>query len=72
MGEFHSVEEKLVWEYLTAVQADTYKYTSAGLYSKPYHFIDAQDDPPSSCNVDYNRDCGSGGCVVAAIQNYVW
>ena len=30
---------------LTMCQADTYKYTSAGLFSKPYHFIDAQDKP---------------------------
>ncbi|OCK80816.1 S1/P1 nuclease [Lepidopterella palustris CBS 459.81] len=53
-----------------ATWADTYRYTSEGSFSAPYHFIDAEDDPPSSCNVDYNRDCGSGGCVVSAIQNY--
>jgi hypothetical protein len=52
-------------------KADSYKYTSAGLYSKPSHFIDANDDPPSSCNVNYDGDCGSGGCVVAAIANYI-
>jgi len=56
---------------LTKYQADTYRYTSAGLYSQPYHFIDANDDPPSSCGVEYNRDCGSKGCVVSAIKNYV-
>jgi len=50
--------------------ADSYKYTTPGEYSKPYHFIDALDSPPTSCNVDYDRDCGSTGCVVAAIQNY--
>jgi hypothetical protein len=60
-----------VYIHLTVFQADTYKYTSAGSFSKPYHFIDAQDNPPSSCNVDYSRDCGSTGCVVAAIKNYV-
>jgi len=54
-----------------ATWADSYRYTSAGSYSKPYHFIDAEDDPPTSCNVDYQRDCGSGGCIVSAITNYV-
>jgi hypothetical protein len=56
---------------LTYYQADTYRYTTAGLYSKPYHFIDANDSPPSSCSVEYSRDCGSQGCVVSAIKNYV-
>lgn len=32
---------------------------------------DAEDSPPSSCSVDLNRDCGTGGCVVSAIANYV-
>lgn len=50
--------------------ADDYRLTSAGSWSAPLHFIDAQDNPPSSCNVDYNRDCGSSGCSVSAIANY--
>jgi hypothetical protein len=54
-----------------ATWADSYRYTSAGSYSAPYHFIDAEDNPPTSCNVNYERDCGSGGCVVSAITNYV-
>ena len=33
-------------------------------------FIDAEDNPPSSCSVVDSRDCGSGGCVVSAIANY--
>ncbi|KAI1327498.1 nuclease S1 precursor [Xylariaceae sp. FL0255] len=53
-----------------AAWADDYRYTDAGAFSEPYHFIDAMDSPPSSCSVDYDRDCGSGGCVVSAIQNY--
>ncbi|KAF7597172.1 hypothetical protein BBP40_009511 [Aspergillus hancockii] len=53
-----------------ATWADTYKYTEAGEYSKPYHYIDAQDDPPHSCGVDYERDCGSVGCSISAMQNY--
>ncbi|KAL9082786.1 MAG: hypothetical protein Q9165_008780 [Trypethelium subeluteriae] len=58
--------------YLAAVAtwADTYRYTSAGAFSAPFHFIDAEDNPPSSCNVDYDRDCGDDGCSVSAIQNY--
>lgn len=53
-----------------ATWADTYRYTAEGSFSAPYHFIDAEDNPPTSCNVDYNRDCGADGCVVSAIQNY--
>ncbi|KNG88531.1 nuclease S1 [Aspergillus nomiae NRRL 13137] len=53
-----------------ATWADSYKYTAAGAFSKPYHFIDAQDNPPKSCGVDYDRDCGSAGCSISAIQNY--
>ena len=51
--------------------ADDYRYTTAGKFSAPYHFIDAEDNPPSACSVDLNRDCGTGGCVVSAIANYV-
>ncbi|KAF2490279.1 nuclease PA3 [Lophium mytilinum] len=58
--------------YLASVAtwADTYRYTAAGKFSAPYHFIDAEDNPPTSCGVDYTRDCGESGCVVSAIQNY--
>ncbi|KAI9853200.1 MAG: hypothetical protein M1838_000056 [Thelocarpon superellum] len=58
--------------YLASVApwADTFRYTKAGRFSAPYHFIDAKDDPPHSCGVDFERDCGKGGCVVQAIQNY--
>lgn len=53
-----------------ATWADSYRYTTAGSFSAPFHYIDAQDSPPDSCGVDYDRDCGTTGCVVAAIQNY--
>ena len=33
-------------------------------------YIDAEDNPPSSCSVGLNRDCKSGGCIVSAIANY--
>lgn len=53
-----------------ATWADSYRYTDEGAFSAPYHFIDALDDPPKSCNVDYERDCTSGGCIVSALANY--
>lgn len=53
-----------------ATWADDYRYTAEGSFSEPYHFIDAEDSPPSSCSVDYDRDCGSKGCSVSAIANY--
>lgn len=50
--------------------ADTFRYTAAGRFSAPFHYIDAEDSPPSACSVDLNRDCGTGGCIVTAITNY--
>ncbi|KAK7019964.1 S1/P1 nuclease [Favolaschia claudopus] len=50
--------------------ADTYRKTAEGTWSGPLHYIDAEDSPPASCNVDYARDCGVEGCVVSAIANY--
>lgn len=50
--------------------ADDYRETTAGSWSSSLHFIDAEDDPPTSCNVDYDRDCGSTGCSVSAVVNY--
>ncbi|KAG4439213.1 hypothetical protein IFR05_005304 [Cadophora sp. M221] len=59
-------------DYLASVAtwADSYRYTTAGKFSAPFHYIDALDNPPSTCGVDYSRDCGTGGCVVSAINNY--
>lgn len=54
-----------------ATWADSYRYTSAGHWSSPLHYIDANDDPPNSCSVDYSRDCGSKGCSVSGVQNFV-
>ncbi|KAL6898640.1 S1/P1 nuclease domain-containing protein [Trichoderma evansii] len=50
--------------------ADDYRSTTAGKWSAPFHFIDAEDNPPTSCNVDYDRDCGSAGCSISALANY--
>ncbi|KAF3133237.1 hypothetical protein TWF569_010681 [Orbilia oligospora] len=40
-----------------AVWADRYAHIPLGRYSKTWHYIDAQDDPPRVCEVNYNRDC---------------
>ncbi|KAI0177480.1 S1/P1 nuclease [Pestalotiopsis sp. NC0098] len=58
-------------DYLASVAswADSYRYTTAGSFSSGYHYIDAQDNPPSSCGVNLDRDCADG-CVVSAISNY--
>ncbi|KAK5011502.1 hypothetical protein LTR39_004506, partial [Cryomyces antarcticus] len=50
--------------------ADSYRSTAEGAFSAPFHYIDAEDNPPAACNVNYTRDCGAAGCVVSAIANY--
>jgi hypothetical protein len=59
--------------YLASVAAwaDSYKYTTAGEFSKEFHYIDANDNPPTTCDVEFERDCGEDNCVVTAIMNYV-
>ena len=59
-------------DYLASVAswADSYRSTTAGAFSAPFHYIDALDSPPSSCSVSFSRDCGSTGCIVGAISNY--
>jgi hypothetical protein len=53
-----------------ATWADSYRSQPGGAFSAPYHYIDALDSPPTSCNVDYERDCPEEGCIVSAIANY--
>jgi len=50
--------------------ADDYRATTAGAWSAPLHFIDAEDNPPTTCDVNYERDCGATGCNVSALANY--
>ncbi|KAJ3260142.1 hypothetical protein HK103_001218 [Boothiomyces macroporosus] len=50
--------------------ADTFKFTSAGAFSKPLHFVDIQDSPPTSCGFDEVRDCTNAACINTAIQTY--
>ncbi|KAF9890408.1 hypothetical protein FE257_006076 [Aspergillus nanangensis] len=49
-----------------AVWADTVK--RALPYSRPWHYIDAVDNPPESCGLDYQRDCNEG-CIISALEN---
>ncbi|KAH8596107.1 phospholipase C/P1 nuclease domain-containing protein [Bisporella sp. PMI_857] len=53
-----------------ATWADSFRYTQAGRFSAPLHFIDANDSPPEKCSVQYVRDCGEKGCIVGAVANY--
>ena len=59
-------------DYLAGVAtwADSIRYTKWGSFTKNFHFIDAKDDPPNWCGVDYDRDCKASGCVVSALANY--
>lgn len=31
--------------------------------------LDANDEPPKSCSVAYDRDCSEHGCIVSALEN---
>lgn len=53
-----------------ATWADSYRYTDEGEFTAPLHYIDAEDDPPNQCGVDFERDCSEEGCIVSAIANY--
>ncbi|QPH18810.1 hypothetical protein C2857_003910 [Epichloe festucae Fl1] len=59
-------------DYLASVAswADSIRYTKWGKFTKNFHFIDAHDSPPHSCNVDFQRDCKEDGCVISALANY--
>ncbi|KAG5979984.1 hypothetical protein E4U55_004514 [Claviceps digitariae] len=59
-------------DYLSSVAswADSVRYTKWGRFTKNFHFIDAHDNPPHSCSVDYQRDCKADGCVVSSLANY--
>jgi hypothetical protein len=53
-----------------ATWADSYRSEPEGKFSSVLHYIDALDNPPKSCNIDYARDCPEEGCIVSAIANY--
>lgn len=51
--------------------ADYYAHTAEGRFSAPWHWIDANDEPPHSCGVVVKRDCPTKeGCIVSAVGNH--
>ncbi|KAJ7108650.1 nuclease Le1 [Mycena epipterygia] len=55
---------------VAAPWADTVRGETAYSWSAPFHFVDAEDNPPTSCSVSETRDCASGTCILSAIANY--
>ncbi|KAI0345867.1 nuclease Le1 [Trametopsis cervina] len=53
-----------------ATWADDVKSETAYKWSADLHFVDANDNPPTSCSVQETRDCGNGQCILTAIANY--
>lgn len=55
-----------------AIWADFYKYTPLGWHTSSWHYINAHDDPPSSCGLEQERDCsGKKKCIINAIADMV-
>jgi hypothetical protein len=55
-----------------AIWPDSYKTTPEGSYTMSWHFVDALDDPPATCSVNFNRDCKpSRVCAITAFKNMV-
>jgi hypothetical protein len=50
-----------------ATWADTIKWKRPS--TRPWHYIDAKDDPPTSCSLTYKRDCSDEGCIVSAMES---
>lgn len=54
-----------------ATWADNYSHSPEGRYSAGWHYIDAKDDPPTRCEINYSRDCSKdSGCIISAIKNH--
>ncbi|KAF9569802.1 nuclease Le1 [Agrocybe pediades] len=53
-----------------ATWADDVKSEAAYKWSADLHFVDAEDNPPTSCSVSESRDCSNGQCILTAIANY--
>jgi len=53
-----------------ATWADNIKSNTAYKWASALHYVDAQDNPPTSCSVSQSRDCASGRCILSAISNY--
>jgi len=69
------VEESLGTTYskslgIAATWADDIKSGTAYKWASALHYVDAEDNPPSSCSVNQVRDCPDGNCILSAIANY--
>ncbi|GLB36565.1 putative nuclease Le1 [Lyophyllum shimeji] len=53
-----------------ATWADEIKSNSAYAWASALHYVDAEDNPPTSCSVSQSRDCANGRCILTAISNY--
>ncbi|KIY00963.1 uncharacterized protein Z520_03629 [Fonsecaea multimorphosa CBS 102226] len=55
-----------------ALFPDKVRHMPQFAYTRGWHYIDAQDSPPSQCGINMTRDCIAldGGCVVSAIANH--
>lgn len=54
-----------------ALFPDKIAHIPAFAYTRPWHYIDAADNPPHQCGINITRDCPlSDGCVVSAIANH--
>lgn len=55
-----------------AVWPDSNSVRSKMPYSRPWHYIDAKDNPPMTCKINFTADCDpEKSCIVAAIVNQV-
>jgi hypothetical protein len=55
-----------------AIWADSFAVQHKYPYSKFWHYIDAKDDPPNTCQVNFDDDCDTDKhCIVTAIANQV-
>ena len=60
---YQDISEAALW-------ADKIRYIPGFAYSRAWHYIDAQDDPPKQCGLNFTRDClPEQGCAVSALVN---
>jgi hypothetical protein len=55
-----------IYDRRIAMFADTFKFTSAGSFTRNWHFVDI---PLKATGYDASRDCDSGDCVVFRIED---
>ncbi|KAL2917858.1 hypothetical protein HK105_202731 [Polyrhizophydium stewartii] len=50
--------------------ADQVKTKGKYAFTRTWHYVDANDNPPDSCSFDESRDCSDGKCLIGAIALY--